>query len=65
MTLSDSFVEQENQIIDLYGKKNPHWDKDAVEAEVRAALKSSLEKKVAGLEEDRWMFEGDGDVRGK
>lgn len=49
----------------MYGKKNPHWDREAVEAEVRAALKSSLAKKVVGLEDDRWMFEGDGDGRGK
>lgn len=49
----------------MYGKKNPHWDREAVEQEVRVALKSSLAKKVAGLEEDRWMFEGEGEVRGK
>jgi hypothetical protein len=30
-----------------------------VEEEIRAALKSSLKKKVASLEDDRWMFEGE------
>ncbi|KAK7190172.1 hypothetical protein PSPO01_03893 [Paraphaeosphaeria sporulosa] len=31
----------------------------AVLDEIRAALKSSLERKVASLEADRWMFEGE------
>ncbi|KAH8725956.1 hypothetical protein GQ44DRAFT_706182 [Phaeosphaeriaceae sp. PMI808] len=56
---TDEETEQENQIIDLYGKQNPHWDPVAVEEEIRAALKGSLRKKVGSIEEDRWMFEGD------
>lgn len=31
----------------------------AVFDEIKAALKSSLERKVASLETDRWMFEGE------
>ncbi|KAH6622360.1 hypothetical protein C7974DRAFT_220659 [Boeremia exigua] len=62
---SDEDTEQENQIIELYGRKNTHWDTEAVEAEVKAALKSSLAKKVASLEDDKWMFEGDADAAGK
>ncbi|KAJ8113923.1 hypothetical protein OPT61_g4075 [Boeremia exigua] len=62
---SDEETEQENQVIELYGRKHTHWDKEAVEAEVKAALKSSLAKKVASLEDDRWMFEGDSNVAGK
>ena len=46
-----------------HGKPNTHWDTNAVEEEVRAALKSSLRKKVASLEDDRWMFEGDTEVK--
>jgi hypothetical protein len=49
-------------VIELYGQQNAHWDKEAVEVEVKAALKSSLAKKVASLEDDKWMFEGDADV---
>ncbi|KAL1608744.1 hypothetical protein SLS59_001934 [Nothophoma quercina] len=58
----DEEAEQENQMIELYGQQNAHWDKEAVEAEVKAALKSSLGKKVSSLDDDKWMFEGDGDV---
>jgi hypothetical protein len=36
-----------------------------VEAEVKAALKSSLAKKVASTEDDKWMFQGDVDAVGK
>ena len=46
-----------------HGKPNTHWDMDAVEEEVRAALKRSLRKKVASLEDDRWMFEGETEVK--
>jgi hypothetical protein len=46
-------------MIGLYGKQNAHWDPAEVEEEIRAALKSSLRKKVASLEEDKWMFKGD------
>lgn len=52
-------------MIELYGQQNPHLDKAAVEAEVKAALKSSLTKKVASLDDDKWMFEGEPDTRGK
>ncbi|KAF2631295.1 hypothetical protein BU25DRAFT_407808 [Macroventuria anomochaeta] len=62
---SDEETEQENQMIELYGQQNAHWDKEAVKAEVKTALKSSLAKKVARLEDDKWMFEGDGDALGK
>jgi hypothetical protein len=34
-----------------------------VEAEIKAALKSSLQKKVASIEDDRWMFEGGAEKR--
>lgn len=56
-------IEQENQVINLYGKTNAQWDMEAVEEEIRAALKSSLKKKVGSLEDDRWMFEGEGEGR--
>ena len=46
-------IEQENQVINLYGKTNAQWDMEAVEEEIRAALKSSLKKKVGSLEDDR------------
>ncbi|KAJ4989355.1 hypothetical protein SVAN01_05080 [Stagonosporopsis vannaccii] len=62
---TDEETEQENQMIDLYGRKIAHYDKEAVEAEVKAALKSSLAKKVASLEDDKWMFQGDTDASGK
>jgi hypothetical protein len=52
-------------MIDLYGKQNAHWDPAAVEEEIKAALKSSLKKKTASIEEDRWMFEGESDGLGK
>ena len=32
----------------------------AILEEIKVALKSSLERKVASLEADRWMFEGEG-----
>ncbi|CAI9627541.1 hypothetical protein GT037_009210 [Alternaria burnsii] len=59
----DDESEQENQVINLYGKTNAQWDMEAVEEEIRAALKSSLKKKVGSLEDDRWMFEGEGEGR--
>jgi hypothetical protein len=62
---ADGCTEQENQLIDLYGKQNAHWDPAAVEEEIKAALKSSLKKKTASIEEDRWMFEGESDGLGK
>jgi len=43
----------------MYEKRNSHWDPKMVEEEIRAALKNSLRKKVASMEEDRWMFEGE------
>jgi hypothetical protein len=57
------WAEQENELINLYGKTNAQWDVAVVEEEIRAALKSSLKKKVASLDEDRWMFEGDREGR--
>ncbi|KAF1933429.1 uncharacterized protein M421DRAFT_415772 [Didymella exigua CBS 183.55] len=62
---SDEETAHENQMIELYGQKNAHWDKEAVEAEVKAALKSSLAKKIASIEDDRWMFEGNVEGLGK
>lgn len=56
-------AEQENQIIDLYRKPNAHWDPAAVEEEIKGAVKSSLRRKVASLQEDRWMFEGGAEKR--
>jgi hypothetical protein len=47
----------------LYGKPNAQWDAAAVEDEIKAALKSSLRKKVASLEEDKWMFEGEAEIK--
>jgi hypothetical protein len=57
-------IEQENQMIELYGKQNAHWDQAAVEEEIKGALKRSAGKKVAGLQEDRWMFEREGEKKG-
>ncbi|KAJ4347384.1 hypothetical protein N0V95_005481 [Ascochyta clinopodiicola] len=62
---TDEETEQENQIIELYGQQNAHWDREAVEAEVKTALKSSLAKKVASLDDDKWMLQGDSDAQGK
>ncbi|KAG9196044.1 hypothetical protein G6011_01165 [Alternaria panax] len=59
----DEEAEQENEVVNLYGKANVQWDMAAVEDEIRAALKRSLKNKVASLEDDRWMFEGDGEGR--
>ncbi|OAL50945.1 hypothetical protein IQ07DRAFT_479582, partial [Pyrenochaeta sp. DS3sAY3a] len=53
--------EAERQIINLYGKSTAHWDAAAIEEEIKIALKSSLRKKVASLEDDAWMFEGKGE----
>jgi hypothetical protein len=48
-------------LIDMYGKPNGHWDHAAVDEEIGAALKSSVRRKTASVEDDRWMFEGDGE----
>jgi hypothetical protein len=58
-------TEQEKQMIELYGQQHAHWDAEAVEVEIKAAIKSSLQRKVASLEEDKWMFQGEGDGMGK
>ncbi len=52
-------------MIELYDQQNAHWGKEAVKADIKAALKSSLAKKVASLEDDKWMFEGDADPQKK
>lgn len=62
-TWADEVTEQENQIIELYGKQNARWDPKAVEEEIKAALKSSARKNVASLQEDKWMFEGGSEKR--
>ena len=49
-------------MIELYGQQNAHWDKEAVEAEIKSALKSSLGKKLSSLEDDKWMFQGEADA---
>lgn len=46
-------------MIEMYGKPNAHWDAATIEEEVRSALKSSLRKKVASLEDDGWMFQAE------
>jgi hypothetical protein len=58
-------VEHENAMIQLYGKPNPHLGAAEVEEEIRMALKSSLKRKVANLDEDKWMFQGDADGPGR
>jgi hypothetical protein len=58
-------IEHENAMIQLYGKPNPHLGAAEVEEEIRLALKSSLKKKVASLDEDKWMFQGDTHGPGK
>jgi hypothetical protein len=50
-------------MIELYGKQSAHWEAAAVE-EIKGVLKSSARKKVAGLQEDRWMFEREGEKKG-
>ena len=45
-------------------QRNALW-KETCEAEVMGALKSSLAKKVASIEDDKWMFVGDVDALGK
>jgi hypothetical protein len=62
---ANDFPEHENQLIDMYGKPNAHWDAVAVEEEIKAALKSSRRKLVASIEDDRWMFEGGSTSSGK
>lgn len=49
-------------MISLYEKRNSHWDPKIVEEEIRVALKNSLKKKVASIEDDKWMFEGETDM---
>jgi hypothetical protein len=49
-------------MIELYGKQNVQWEAAAVE-EIKGALKSSARKKVAGLQEDKWMFEREGEKK--
>ena len=49
-------------MIDMYGKPSTHWDAAGFEEEIKAALKSSLRKKVASLEEDKWMFQGESEL---
>lgn len=55
----DPETSQDNETICLYERRNSHWDPKMVEEEIRVALKNSLKKKVASIEEDRWMFEGE------
>jgi hypothetical protein len=43
----------------MYRKPNVHWAAAGIEEEIRVALKNSLRKKVASLEDDRWMFQAD------
>ncbi|KAF2715262.1 hypothetical protein K504DRAFT_23037 [Pleomassaria siparia CBS 279.74] len=65
--LTSGVTEQENQIIALYGSHHKHYDQTLqgdVMSEIKAALSSSLEKKVQSLEHDRWMFEGEGKSKG-
>ncbi|KAF2114991.1 hypothetical protein BDV96DRAFT_90765 [Lophiotrema nucula] len=57
-------AEHESQLIALYGKRNEHWDTAGLMNEIKAALQSSLEKRVQSLEHDRWMFEGEGKSKG-
>ncbi|KAF2680245.1 hypothetical protein K458DRAFT_312282 [Lentithecium fluviatile CBS 122367] len=63
-TEADEELEQENQMIALYGKESQHWDQAAVLEEIQVALQSSCERKVQSLEQDRWMFEGEGKGKG-
>ncbi|KAH4848860.1 hypothetical protein HBH75_149550 [Parastagonospora nodorum] len=63
MREGDEETEQENHIIELYGKQNAHWDPKAVEEEIKGVLKSSARKAVASLQEDKWMFEGGAEKR--
>ncbi|KAF2854450.1 hypothetical protein T440DRAFT_465415 [Plenodomus tracheiphilus IPT5] len=58
----DEETSQDNEMISLYEKRNSHWDPKMVEEEIRVALKNSLRKKVASIEDDRWMFEGETEV---
>jgi hypothetical protein len=47
----------------MYGKPNVHWAATGIEEEIRIALKSSLRKKVASLEDDRWMFQAESESK--
>lgn len=60
---ADYMAEHDNQMIEMYGQKNPHWDAKVVKEEIRAALKRSLREKVASLEDDAWMFQGEGEKK--
>ncbi|KAF2736954.1 hypothetical protein EJ04DRAFT_139131 [Polyplosphaeria fusca] len=60
----DEETEQENQMIAMYGTQNEHWDTAGLMAEIKAALQSSMEKKVQSLDLDKWMFEGEGKSKG-
>jgi hypothetical protein len=60
--VADDIAAQENELIELYGKPNAHWDAAAIEEEIKGALKSSLRKKIVSIEEDKWMFQGDSEL---
>ncbi|KAF2012690.1 hypothetical protein BU24DRAFT_465058 [Aaosphaeria arxii CBS 175.79] len=51
--------EHENQLIALYEKQDTHWSDPAIMHEIKIALKSSLNKKLASLDADQWMFGGE------
>ncbi|KAH7553252.1 hypothetical protein J3E72DRAFT_241868 [Bipolaris maydis] len=59
----DEEGENENELIEMYGKPNVHWAAAGIEDEIRIALKSSLRKKVASLEDDRWMFQAESESK--
>lgn len=60
--MANEEIGQDNEMISLYEKRNSHWDPKIVEEEIRVALKNSLKKKVASIEDDKWMFEGETDM---
>lgn len=60
MVSADISTEQEAEIIAMYGKPQQQWDQEVVDGEIRSALKRSVKKMTAELEDDRWMFEGEG-----
>ncbi|KAH9872656.1 hypothetical protein J1614_005050 [Plenodomus biglobosus] len=58
----DEETNQDNEMISLYEKGHSHFDPKMVEEEVRVALKNSMRKNVASIEDDRWMYEGEMDA---
>ncbi|KAF2273177.1 uncharacterized protein EI97DRAFT_503627 [Westerdykella ornata] len=60
----DPEIARQNELIALYGQHGNNLEEGVME-EVRTALRASLNRIVASLDDDRWMFEPESDARPK